>query len=90
VPATQGLDGWVFPVPSEAMAVGATVSISGTSDAPIPYNLDAFFYTSECSAAGSLESGAPDESGTAPIDTAYVVVNQPVGLDTQVTLAITH
>jgi putative nucleotidyltransferase with HDIG domain len=90
VPTTQGVDGWIFPVPSDTTSVPAQATISGASGAPIPYNLDAFFYASDCAPLGSLQSGAPDESGAVPAGTGYVVVNQPVGLSTQVTLAITH
>jgi hypothetical protein len=77
-------------VPAESATEGASAGINGESDDPIGYNLDAFFYSEGCDPLGSLQSGAPNEAGPMPAGTRYVVVDQPLGLDTQVSLAVTH
>jgi PQQ-like domain len=88
IPQSQGLDGFVFEVPEAFRDGKSTVSVKGLSAGP--YDLDARFYKADCTdAGGGLLTNNVDESGPLPAGAAFVMVNQFLGVDTDVTLTIT-
>ncbi len=82
-PESQGADGWVFQLP-EGFVVPAPFTVKGTSAGP--YDLDVFFYNAACGFISGIATSSPDESGTVPAQTAYIVVDQFIGADTHVVL----
>jgi hypothetical protein len=87
VPLSQGLDGWVFGLPTDVSAGGGTAVVSGNNSAG-DHDLDLFFYSDSCRPLGSLADPGSDESGALPQGTAYVVVNEASNPGTAVTLTI--
>lgn len=90
VPPSQGVDGFVFELPEEFGAGDATMEVTG-SDLTGVHDLDAYFYTADCSSAGDpIATAEPDEAGPIPADTAWVVVNAWLGTDTAVSFKATR
>ena len=85
VPPTQGLDGWVFSIPSEAR--GASALITGTNSIGA-YALDAYLYSKTCERTGTLSTATPDERGEVPPGTAFVLVNESALPGTTVALKV--
>ena len=85
--ATQGLDAWVFELPSDAPSPGSPVKITG-SDLLGLHNLAATFVSTDCKVVGQLDTPAADETGVLPVGTRYVVVSDRTGLGTAITLTI--
>ena len=86
-PASQGLDALVFDLPPAARVAGAAVRLTG-SDLLGLHNLDARFYSEDCQLLGSLAGPAPDEVGTLPAGTRFVVVTDRLGIATAVELTV--
>ena len=82
-PASQGTDGWVSTLP-ESFGDGAhKVAATGSGAA---YDLDLYFYNTDCELIGSAASSAADESGALPTGTAFVVTSAYLGAATEVVL----
>jgi HD domain len=86
VPATQGVDGWVFRVPA-GLSGSASAAITGTNSLG-GHSLNAYLYSSSCTRVGSLSSAAADERGRLPDTTAFIVVNETSRPGTTVALSI--
>ena len=85
VPPSQGVDGWVFSVPSEREPARAIVT--GTN--PLGgHALDAYLYSDSCKSLGTLSTASPDERGQLPPRTAFVVVNESARPGTTVALRV--
>lgn len=87
VPASQGLDAHVFDLPAAVRVGGAPVRVQG-DDALGLYDLDVVFYSAECVELGRLAGGGPDEKGTLPAGTRFIVVTERSGIDTAVELFV--
>jgi putative nucleotidyltransferase with HDIG domain len=85
--ASQGLDAWVFELPSDAPGAGAPVTVTG-SDLLGLHNLSASFVGADCTELGRLDTPAADEAGVLPAGTRYVVVSDSTGLGTAITLTV--
>jgi hypothetical protein len=85
--ASQGLDAWVFELPTDAPAAGAPVRVTG-SDLLGLHNLTAWFVSEDCTPLGELNTEAADEAGVLPAGTHYVVVSDRLGIGTSITLTI--
>ena len=85
--ASQGLDAWVFELPSTAPGAGAPVKATG-SDLLGLHNLAVRFLGPDCSLLGQLDTSAADEAGVLPAGTRYVVVSDRLGIGTAITLTV--
>lgn len=86
-PSSQGLDAVVFDLPPTARVGGAPVRLTG-SDLLGLHNLDAAFYSESCELVGRLAGPAPDETGSLPAGTRFVVVTDRLGIATAVELVV--
>jgi len=78
-PASQGLDAWVFEVPGPYRKTQAIVETVGTAGGPAGYDLDMFFYDSECTVLSASQAEGTDETGYAPEGTAWILVHNYLG-----------
>lgn len=84
---SQGLDAWVFELPSDAPGPGAPVKATGTDLLGL-HNLAATFVSEDCKVVGELDTPAADEAGVLPVGTRFVVVSDRLGIGTRVTLTV--
>lgn len=87
VPASQSLDAHVFDLPTAVRVGGAPVRVVG-DDALGLYDLDAVFYSADCTELGRLGGGGPDEEGALPAGTRFIVVTERSGVDTAIELLV--
>ena len=86
--ATQGVDGYVIKLPEGAGDGLQTITTQGEGDL---YDLDLQFWNEDCSAdTGDIATESPDETGTIPKDSAWVVVNLWVGVEIPFKLTVTQ
>ena len=87
MPASQGLDGWVFELPSAFPERGAAVSVRGGGSIGA-YDLEMRFFSASCDFLGSVSTRNADEGGVLPAGTHFVVVQESRGVDTVVHLTV--
>jgi hypothetical protein len=85
--ATQGLDAWVFDLPSGAPGAGSPVKVAG-SDLLGLHNLAVSFVSAGCRIVGQLDTPAADEAGVLPAGTRYVIVSDRTGFGTSIALTV--
>ena len=86
-PGSQGSDGWVTQLP-ESFGDGLhQVQVVGTG--PAPHDIDVYFYDADCQVTGSAASSNPDETGTIPSGTRYVLTHLWSGAAEAFTLTAT-
>lgn len=86
MPVTQGLDAYVVPIPPEHATGDSIATASGS--APGPYDLDLAFFTADCAFLGESASETLNETAEVPIDTAYIVVNNAIGVGVSFLLTV--
>jgi hypothetical protein len=86
-PGAQGSDGWVSELPDSFGDGVHQVKVTGSS--PAPHDLDLYFYNAACEAIGSAASSSPDEAGTLPSGTKYVLSHLWSGAAVDVTVTAT-
>lgn len=79
IPASNGLDAYVFAVPKAYQKIAASVDAVGTDSGPAAYDLDMYFYDKTCKVTGYSNSEGTDESGVFNKGTAYVLVDDYLG-----------
>ena len=80
IPASNGLDAYVFEVPKEYQTVQAMVKAVGSGAAtPAGYDLDIYMYDKDCVVKLAANAEGTDETGVMPIGTAYVLVQNYLG-----------
>jgi extracellular elastinolytic metalloproteinase len=84
IPASQGVDGHVIELPAKVKKVSSRVTAAG-SDATGIYDLDMYFYNSDCAPTGASSTAGSDELGAMPAGTKYVVVAAFWGVDVDFT-----
>jgi hypothetical protein len=87
-PASQGIDGWVFEIPSTFPEAGALASARG-ENAIGAYDLDMRFFSSACDFLGAVSTKRSDEVGRMPGGTRFAVVSETRGIDTEVLFTVT-
>ena len=85
IPASQGTDGWVTPLPESFGDGQHKVAVKGEG-LNAPYDIDLYFYDATCARTGSAASSAADESGSLPSGTRYVVTQLRSGAYTSFSL----
>ena len=88
VPASNGLDAYVFEVPKEYQSLEATLEAKGTPGLPYAYDIDVYLYDSSCALISAQNSAGTDQSGFLMKGTAFVLVHnyEPGPADVQLTL----
>jgi extracellular elastinolytic metalloproteinase len=86
-PASQGSDGWVTKLPESFGDGRHQVEVVGTG--PAPHDIDVYFYDADCQMTGAAASSNPDETGTIPSGTAYVLTHLWSGAGESFTLTAT-
>jgi putative nucleotidyltransferase with HDIG domain len=84
---SQGLDAYIFELPSDGPGPGASVKATG-SDLLGLHNLAVTFVSEGCETLGQLDTPAADEAGVLPAGTRYVVVSDRLGIGTSLTLTV--
>jgi putative nucleotidyltransferase with HDIG domain len=87
LPASQGLDGWVFELPSAFPERSAAASVRGGGTIG-DYDLEMRFFSASCDFLGSVSTRNADEGGVLPAGTHFVVVQEARGIDTVVHLSV--
>ncbi len=87
LPATNGLDGYVFEIPKPYQKVNATIEAIGSTPSP-EYDVDIYTFDSDCNLVQALNAPGYDESGAIMKGTAFVFVHNylPGPLDVYITL----
>jgi hypothetical protein len=85
--ATQGLDAWVFELPTDGPGADAPVKATGRDLLGL-HNLAVAFLNESCDTLGQLDTEAADEAGVLPSGTRFVVVSDRLGIGTAVTLTV--
>jgi hypothetical protein len=78
-PASNGLDAYVFEVPTEYQTITATIKAVGSAKTPAEYDLDAYFYDKDCAVKGASNGEGTDESGVMPAGIAWILVDNYLG-----------
>ena len=88
IPASNGLDAYVFEVPAEYQNIEAKLEATGTGAAAPAYDVDVYTYDSSCVQNSAQNSPGTDQSGYLFKGTAFVLVHnyEPGPLDVQLTL----
>lgn len=78
LPATNGLDGYVFEIPAAYQKINTYITAVGSS--PAPYDVDIYAFNKDCEPTQALNSVGTDEAGAIVKGTAFVFVhNYPAG-----------
>lgn len=79
IPASNGVDAYVFAVPKAFQKTTAAIEAVGTDTGPGGYDLDMYFYDKTCKNNGAANASGTDEYGVIPKGTAFVLVDNYLG-----------
>lgn len=79
VPASNGLDGYVFEVPEDYRKITSSVKAIGTPGGPASYDLDMILFDESCEITFAFQAVGTDETGLASPGTAWVLVYNYLG-----------
>jgi hypothetical protein len=81
IPASNGVDGWVFEVPAEYQKISTSAEATGTSvtDAAAPADLDMYFYDEGCAQVGQANAAGTDEFGAMSPGVAFIFLHNYAG-----------
>lgn len=79
VPASNGLDAYVFEVPKAYQRIAANAEAIGAGATPAGYDLDVFFYDKACKLKLGSSAGGTDEFAAMPKGTAWILINNYLG-----------
>ena len=79
VPASNGVDAYVFEVPAEYQTISAMVKAVGTAATPAGYDLDIYMYDKDCTVKLAANAEGTDEVGVMPPGIAYLLVQNYLG-----------
>ncbi len=80
IPASQGLDGFVFQLPKNIRTRQAKATLTG-SDSTGFYDLDMYFFTKSCESNGEVSTEAVHEQGIMPAGTRFVLISAYFGAE---------
>ena len=75
VPASNGLDGFVFELPAEYQAIDSSVEVLGVTPAGDQYDVDLYAFDAECAQKQALNTAGTDESGSLLKGTKWVFIH---------------
>ncbi|HEY7875171.1 MAG TPA: hypothetical protein VIG64_08620 [Actinomycetota bacterium] len=79
VPASNGVDAYVFEVPAAYQSITASVKAVGVEKTPGSYDLDVFMYDKDCAVKGVSNGEGTDETGVMPAGVAWILVGSYLG-----------
>ena len=79
LPASQGVDAWVFEVPADYQKIQASAKAIGTAAGPVGYDLDMFFYDADCTLTFVAQATGTDESTYMPAGTSWIILHNYQG-----------
>jgi hypothetical protein len=80
LPASNGLDGYVFEVPKDYQKIQAHVAaIGAAAETPAAYDLDLYFYDSKCTVTLVSQAVGTDENSVIPAGTAWIFMHNYLG-----------
>jgi hypothetical protein len=79
IPATNGVDAYVFEVPAAYQSITATVKAIGAAQTPAAYDLDVYMYDKDCAQTAKSNNTGTDESGVMPAGIAWILVDNYLG-----------
>ena len=80
IPASNGLDGFVFEIPKAYQGIQAMIEALGSnSGSPAGYDLDIYMYDKSCAQTFASNAAGTDESAVIPKGTAFVFVHNYQG-----------
>lgn len=74
LPASNGLDGYVFEIPATYQKINASIEAIGVSPADV-YDADIYTFDADCNLVQAINAEGTDESGTLIAGTAFVFVH---------------
>lgn len=88
IPASNGLDAYVFEVPAEYQKINAYLSATATSPSPAGYDVDAYLFDADCQLTQPVNAAGTDQEGSILKGTAYILIHNylPGPIDTQIEL----
>ena len=81
IPASNGLDAYVWEVPAEYQKIQALIEASGvgTTDAVAAADIDIYLFDESCAFHGIFNNAGTDESGVLAPGTKYVLLHNYTG-----------
>lgn len=79
IPASNGLDAYIFEVPAAYQTISATVKAVGTAVTPAGYDLDIYMYDKDCNVKIASNVEGTDETGIMPAGISYLLVQNYLG-----------
>lgn len=80
IPASNGVDAYVFEVPKQYQGIQALVKAIGSPTAtPAGYDLDIYMYDKDCQVKFAANAEGTDESGVMPAGISYLLVHNYLG-----------
>jgi extracellular elastinolytic metalloproteinase len=74
MPASQGFDAFIVEVPAEYQKIEATATAAGSSTGAGGYDLDVFFFDSNCEVFAASQNSGTDEVAFMPAGTSWIGV----------------
>ena len=79
VPASQGVDAWVFEVPAAYKTLASMIKAIGEPGGAAGYDLDLYFFDDSCAVTFVSNNAGTDETGYMPAGTAWIVMHNYLG-----------
>lgn len=79
IPASNGLDGYIFEVPKEYQRIQALTSAIGSSAGAAGFDLDLYYYDAGCINTLASNTAGTDENGVMPKGTAFIFMHNYLG-----------
>ena len=88
LPASNGLDAYVFEVPKDYQKLEADFEVTGAPGLPYAYDIDAYLFDSSCKLLSAQNSPGTDQTGMLFKGTAFMLVHnyEPGPVEVQLSL----
>ncbi len=89
IPATNGVDGYVFAIPKEYQSITSYIDATGSTSSPTGvYDIDIYAFDGDCNLTVAMNAAGTDQSGALMKGTAFIFVHnyEPGDLEVQFTL----
>lgn len=78
IPSTNGLDAYVFEVPTDYQKIQSSIDASGVAPG-VAADIDVYLYDSSCAPVGKFNAAGTDESGVMAPGTAFILLHNYAG-----------